>query len=66
MTSMRIEGTPGERLATAYVWLTRAEAAELRDGLNQMLIEGNANWHAHVSSGDYQTEITIALDEPRR
>jgi hypothetical protein len=37
---MRIEGTPGEALQTAYLWLTRSEAAELRDALTDLLVDG--------------------------
>jgi hypothetical protein len=62
MRSMRIEGNPGEQLDRAYFWLTRAEAAELRDALGEMLAGVDASWHAHVSSADYQREITISLD----
>ncbi len=62
MGPMRIEGEPGQRLPAVYLWLTRHEAVELRDALNQMLTEGGPDWHAHVSAKDYQTEITIALD----
>lgn len=45
---MRIEGEPGQRLPTAYLWLTQDEATELRDALDQMLTEADASWHAHV------------------
>ena len=60
---MRIESTPGEALQTAYLWLTRSEVAELRDALNDLLADGDADWHAHVSSADFRIEVTIALDQ---
>jgi hypothetical protein len=31
--------------------------------MNDLLTEGDADWHAHISSADYQVEITVALDE---
>ena len=58
---MRIEGSPGEPLATAYLWLTVAEAAELRDTLDQMLREQDFEGHHHVSSADFGTEVTVSL-----
>ena len=62
IATMRIEGKPGEGLSTAYLWLTREEAQELRDALTDLLTEGDAHWHAHISSADYRAEITVALD----
>lgn len=59
---MRIEGSPGSRLTSAFLWLTPAEAAELRDALNELLVADQTDWHAHVSSADYQTELTIARE----
>lgn len=41
--------------------LTPAEASELKDGLDQMLAE-RAEFHVHVSSSDFQTELTISLE----
>ena len=58
---MRIEGSPGEPLTTAYLWLTVAEAAELRDTLGQMLREQDFDGHHHVSSADYGAEVTVSL-----
>ncbi|WP_407342196.1 hypothetical protein [Pengzhenrongella phosphoraccumulans] len=60
---MRIEGEPGQSLPAAYLWLTKEEASELRDALVDLLAEGGPDWHAHVSSGDFSTEITIACEE---
>ena len=62
MAIMRIEGTPSEPLSTAYLWLTQEEAAEVRDAMTDLLNEGDADWHAHISSTDYKVELTVALD----
>jgi hypothetical protein len=59
---MRIEGSPGEPLSTAYLWLTRGEAEELIGTLEQLLRDDDFEAHHHVSSADYQTEVTVALD----
>jgi hypothetical protein len=43
------------------IYLTRTEAEELRDSANALLRDfDQAGYHAHVSSADYQTELTIA------
>ena len=60
---MRIEGEPGEPLHGVYLWLTRSEAQELRDALNDLLANGGPEWHAHVPSGDFALEVTIAMDD---
>ena len=59
---VRIEGEPGEPLATVYLWLRPDEARELRDALDDLLSREDPNWHAHVASADFDREITIALD----
>jgi hypothetical protein len=59
---VRIEGEPGEPLANVYLWLTTAEARELRDALDNLLSAEDPNWHAHISSADFDREITIASD----
>ena len=59
---VRIAGKPGEPLANVYLWLTTDEARELRDALDDLLSAEDPNWHAHVSSADFDREITIALD----
>jgi hypothetical protein len=57
---MKIEGPPGEQLATAYLWLARSEAVELRDALDDMLeTDADPSWHAHVPAADYAAEITL-------
>jgi hypothetical protein len=59
---MRIEKAPGEPVRSVYIWLTRTEAGELRGTLDQMLADESLDRHEHVSSSDYQTEITLAWD----
>ena len=59
---MRIEQAPGKPITSVFVWLTRAEARELRDALDQMLSDDTNDRHEHVSSADYQTEITVAWE----
>jgi hypothetical protein len=59
---MRIEGQPGESMATAYLWLTPEEAKELIDTLEQLLLDGDYDAHHHISSADFQTEVTVMLD----
>ena len=60
---MRIEGTPGQQLPTAYVWLARSEAAELRDALNDMLERAeDPSRHTHISAADFAAAITLAWE----
>jgi len=60
---MRIESSPGQPTRTAYLWLTRDEAADLRDALDGMLGGPvDPSWHVHVSSADYRSELTIAWE----
>lgn len=42
--------------------LTRAEAQELRDDLDTLLTDGGGR-HEHVSSADYQTELTVWISD---
>lgn len=42
--------------------LTRAEAQELRDDLDALL-SGDEGRHEHVPSADYQTELTVWIDD---
>ncbi len=45
------------------LFLTRAEASDLRDALYAMLQGAAAvGWHEHVMSDDGQTEISIAWE----
>jgi hypothetical protein len=47
---------------SVIVYLTSAEASELRDSLDQILA-GPAGRHEHVSSRDYSREITVCVYE---
>ena len=61
---MWIKDESGKTFSSIYVALTDEEAAELRDGLNELLREG-AGFHWHVSDSDFQTELTIyRADDP--
>lgn len=64
---MQIVIPPGQslRLATAYLSLSRAEADGLVDALNLMLSTGSSGWHAHVSWGDRETDVTLLLEAER-
>ena len=56
---MRITDSGGKTLATVNLALTDAEAQELRDALGDLLTTHEPGWHAHVSDGDYQCEVTV-------
>jgi hypothetical protein len=45
------------------LYLTSAEAAELRDSLDELL-GGAQDAHAHVSSEDFKKEVTVCLYSP--
>jgi hypothetical protein len=50
----------GQSLARVILYLTRDEAAELRDSLNALL-GSSGDRHEHVSSADYRKELTVCL-----
>lgn len=57
--SVRIDDINGNReLAHVGLALTEAEARELRDTIETLLTDPGER-HEHVSSADYQTEITL-------
>jgi hypothetical protein len=57
---MRIDGN-GAPIQDLLIFLTRPEVGELRDALDALLEHfDEPGWHAHVSSPDYQVEITVA------
>jgi hypothetical protein len=59
---MRIDDVNENRqLRQVGLRLTIAEAKELRDSLG-LLLAGDPDRHEHVSSADYQTEITVWLE----
>ena len=56
---MRIDDVNGRRpLAHVGLGLTEAEASELRDALD-LLLGDSGERHEHVSSADYQVELTV-------
>ncbi len=58
---MRIlDETSDKSLENTTLYLTFMEASHLRDSLNQLLKEPLNN-HAHISSEDYQKEITVCI-----
>jgi hypothetical protein len=57
---MRIEAN-GAPASEVLLYLTRDEATELRDAAEALLRDfDQPGYHAHVSSADYQVELTIA------
>ena len=51
----------GNEVSDLLIYLSREEAAELRDALVALLDNFDVpGWHAHASTSDYQTEITVA------
>ena len=59
---MRIrDALTGQPIQMLELRLTVAEAIELRDDL-EVLIDDRGDRHEHVSSADYQTELTISVD----
>jgi hypothetical protein len=60
---MRIEDVEAkEAVHLLGLALTRAEAQELRDTLDALLMAADGR-HEHVSSADYQTEMTIWIED---
>ena len=56
---MKIE-IDGRSASKVLIFLTESEARELRDGLEDLLgHSGSLDWHTHVSSADFSTEITL-------
>lgn len=49
-----------KKLDNISIFLTKEEAVQLRGYLNQLLNNPKLQ-HSHLSSGDYQKEITICL-----
>ena len=60
---MRLASGPDDSDTSAVtLFLTRSEAKELRDALDEMVTQepADSDWHSHVPSADCQTEITVA------
>jgi hypothetical protein len=49
-----------QKVDRVTLYLTQSEAGELRDSLESILENPKDN-HAHVSSADYQKEITVVV-----
>jgi hypothetical protein len=49
-----------KKLDNVSIFLTKEEAVQLRGYLNQLL-DNPKSQHSHLSSSDYQKEITICL-----
>lgn len=62
---MRIESDPGTVIPSVHVWLSRGEAAELRDRLTEMLASEDppGAWHAHVASADFRSELSVSAED---
>jgi hypothetical protein len=52
-------------LDAAIIYLTKQEAAELRDSLEQLLAE-QLGRHEHISSDDYRKELTVCIYDPNQ
>jgi len=58
---VRITNKDRTAIASVVVYLTPAEARELRDAVEDILAHPNEpGWHVHVSAADYQTELTLS------
>lgn len=53
----------GTALHNVMLFLTTAEAAELKDSL-ESLLNGPADLHHHVSSSDFSKELTVCVYSP--
>jgi hypothetical protein len=61
---MRImDAEKDQEIHSLSLTLTAAEASELRDSLQQLINQPEGN-HAHVSSSDYQVELTVVVKPP--
>ena len=47
------------------LYLTESEARELSSSLNE-LIRNSSNNHSHISSDDYQKELSVCLYDPNK
>ncbi len=53
-----LDNISDKSLKNVILYLTFEEASELRDRLDELL-EKPLHYHAHVSSEDYQKEVTV-------
>jgi hypothetical protein len=65
---MRILGEDDDKAQSRVtLYLTKAEAGEMKDSL-KALLEGPQDSHHHISSSDFSKEITVCLyseDDPK-
>jgi hypothetical protein len=55
----------GTSISDLLIYLSKTEAAELRDALTGLLENfDDPGWHAHVSTPDSLTEVTVAPEVP--
>jgi len=54
-----------KKLDAVSIFLTKSEAIQLRGYLNQLL-ENPKMQHSHLSSSDFQKEITICLYDEKK
>ena len=59
---MQIVVPPGQGLSSAFVSLSRTEASNLRDALDRMLNIGSSGWHAYISWGGQETDVSLMLE----
>lgn len=62
MIGVQIVVPPGQGLSAAFVSLSPTEASNLRDALDLMLTTGSSGWHAYVSVGGYETDVSLILE----
>ena len=59
-----IDDDSSKKLDNITLFLTMAEAKQLRGALNAVIEEPTDANHRHVSSADYQKEITVCIYDP--
>jgi hypothetical protein len=60
---MRIHAHKDKPLSEVFLALSDAEAAELRDALEDLLTTKEAGWHVHVSDADYRLSVTVYRED---
>jgi hypothetical protein len=56
---VRIADADGNPLTKVYLALTRPEAKELRDALDDLETTTESGWHVHVHDAEYEREVTV-------
>lgn len=61
---MRIVVPPGQELpeALAHVFVSRAEAVELRDALDLVQAQGSSDWSVNVDWSGMEGHLTLMLE----